>query len=387
MQSHGYSASGPPILRRASCGSMVKPTTNLISHEGMSRDAFRMCLFPHTLKEGAKIWMISQPLGSIVSWNDMVQKFTMKFFPLSRVHQIRNEVYLFRQKDHETYLEAWDRFKSAFRKCPNLDVPKLAQIYVFYNGLRGEFCNIVDASAGGSILTIEVDDAHNLFERIAENQANWLTDREAPRKAARLHNVDAVTALATQMEVITKKLDTLTQSVHMVQHPAHNYQRQNGSYPYNYHPGLNKYPNYLWVDNPDQASKHNIENQVGQIAATLANRPQGTLPSDREKNPREQVLAVEVVNYVTIELPSTRSTIPVKAYVPPIPFPQRLQRQLTAEKVQAITTRSGVQLPEIIVKRKETEKTQMPTKDKKPMEQSEEEIEKDQQTVLDNPQL
>lgn len=69
---------------------------DIISHEGMLQDAFRMRLFPHTLKEGAKIWMISQPLGSIVSWNDMVQKFTMKFFPPSRVHQIRNEVYLFR---------------------------------------------------------------------------------------------------------------------------------------------------------------------------------------------------------------------------------------------------------------------------------------------------
>lgn len=248
---------------------------DVISHEGMSRDAFRMRLFPHTLKEGAKIWMMSQSPGSIVSWNDMVKKFTMKFFPPSRVHQIRNEVYLFRQRDFETYPEAWDRFKSAFRKCPNLNIPKLAQIYLFYNGLRSEFRNIVDASAGGSILTIEVDDAHNLFERIAENQANWPTDREAPRKAAGMHNIDSVTALAAQMEAITKKLDTLTQSVNMVQTPtpmcagcgadhittscplasthtnqttevsyAQNYQRQNGPYLYNYHPSLNKHPNY-----------------------------------------------------------------------------------------------------------------------------------------------
>ncbi|XP_022848704.1 uncharacterized protein LOC111371006 [Olea europaea var. sylvestris] len=332
----------------------------------------------------------------------MVQKFTMKFFSPSRVHQIRNEVYLFKQKDHETYSEAWDRFKSAFRKCPNLDVHKLAQIYLFYNGLRAEFRNIVDSSAGGSILTIEVDDVHNLFETIAENQANWLTDRKAPRKTAGLHNVDAVTALAAQMEAITKKLDTLTQFVHMVQHPAHicagcgadhitssyplasthmgqsaevscaqNYQRQNGSYPYNYHPSLNKHPNYSWVDNLDQinqmkgnppviqqqqgkrqsfedllvtyitktetvmqnqqASIHNLENQVGQIAAALANRPQGTLPNNIENNPREQVLVVEAVNYTTIEIPSTTSTTTVKAYVPPIPFPQRLQCQPTAE--------------------------------------------------------
>ncbi|XP_022863094.1 uncharacterized protein LOC111383246 [Olea europaea var. sylvestris] len=169
------------------------------------------------------------------------------------------------------------------------------------------------------------------------------------------------------MEAITKKLDTLTQSMHMVQHPspvctgcgadhitsscplasthmgqsaevsyAQNYQRQNGSYPYNYHSSLNKHPNYSWVDNPDQNQQafiHNLENQVGQIATALANKPQGTLPNDTEKNPREQVLVAEAVNYATIELPSTTSTTPVKAYVPPIPFPQRLQRQPTAEQI------------------------------------------------------
>lgn len=101
-----------------------------------------------------------------------------------------------------------------------------------------------------------------------------------------MHNVDAVTALAAHMEAITKKLHTLTQSMYMVQHPApicagcgadhitsscplasthmgqsaevsyaQNYQRQNGSYPYNYHPGLNKHPNYSSADNPDQVNQ------------------------------------------------------------------------------------------------------------------------------------
>lgn len=65
----------------------------------------------------------------------MVQKFNMKFFQLSRVHQIRNGIYLFGQRDFKIYLKAWEKFKRAFRKCPNLDVPKLAQIYLFYNGI------------------------------------------------------------------------------------------------------------------------------------------------------------------------------------------------------------------------------------------------------------
>lgn len=46
----------------------------------------------------------------------------MKFLQPSQVHQISNEVYPFIQRDFETYLEAWDKFKSVFRKCSNLDI-------------------------------------------------------------------------------------------------------------------------------------------------------------------------------------------------------------------------------------------------------------------------
>lgn len=60
------------------------------------------------------------------------------------------------------------------------------------------------------------------------------------------------------------------------------------------------------------ASIHNLENQLGQIAVALANKPQGTLQSDIENTLREQVLAVEVVSYVTIEFPYSLPLSPSK---------------------------------------------------------------------------
>ena len=41
-----------------------------------------------------------------------------------------------------------------------------------------------------------------------------------------------------------------------------------------------------------EASLRNLENQVGQLANNLSRRPQGGLPSNTEKNPREEVNAV-----------------------------------------------------------------------------------------------
>src|SRR4051812_31520999 len=40
------------------------------------------------------------------------------------------------------------------------------------------------------------------------------------------------------------------------------------------------------------ASTRNLEVQIGQLHNILANRTQGTLPSDTEKNPKEQINAV-----------------------------------------------------------------------------------------------
>lgn len=41
----------------------------------------------------------------------------------------------------------------------------------------------------------------------------WLIDREVPRKTAKIHNINSVTAMTAQLKVLTKKLDKLTPNV------------------------------------------------------------------------------------------------------------------------------------------------------------------------------
>lgn len=62
----------------------------------MLQDKIRMHLFFHTLKEATKALIFSQRPEITQLYNDMVQKFTMKFLPLTRVHQIRNEIHTFK---------------------------------------------------------------------------------------------------------------------------------------------------------------------------------------------------------------------------------------------------------------------------------------------------
>ncbi|XP_022894130.1 uncharacterized protein LOC111408624 [Olea europaea var. sylvestris] len=113
-----------------------------------------------------------------------------------------------------------------------------------------------------------------------------------------------------------------------------------------------------------QASIKKLKTQIGQIAQQLAERPQGTLLRNTMVNPKEQVQVITTRSGVQLseihvkrpdrkdkevmdkeagteiefeqptneedkrkETPTVRAPSPVKAYVPPIPFPQRLQRK------------------------------------------------------------
>ena len=56
-----------------------------VKYNGVTEEALRLRLFPLSLDDRAKHWLISQPLDSIISWNDLVHKFLAKFFPPSKI--------------------------------------------------------------------------------------------------------------------------------------------------------------------------------------------------------------------------------------------------------------------------------------------------------------
>nr|GMD68497.1 uncharacterized protein LOC109178859 [Ipomoea batatas] len=108
------------------------------------------------------------------------------------------------------------------------------------------------------------------------------------------------------------------------------------------------------VAQSSQASIHNLEVQVGQLAKLVVEKDRGKFPSATEINPREGAMAVtlrsgKMLNEVlkekeplTVEKESDKegeqllkesssdqnlNSSTVKPYVPPIPYPQRLQKR------------------------------------------------------------
>ena len=60
-----------------------------VKYNGVSDDAFRLRLFPFSLKDKAKHWLISEPPDSITSWDDLSNKFLARFFLLEKAAKLR----------------------------------------------------------------------------------------------------------------------------------------------------------------------------------------------------------------------------------------------------------------------------------------------------------
>ncbi|XP_027348020.1 uncharacterized protein LOC113859445 [Abrus precatorius] len=100
-----------------------------------------------------------------------------------------------------------------------------------------------------------------------------------------------------------------------------------------------------------QASIHNLENQLGQISRLLSERPQGSLPDNTETNPKEQVKVVTLRSGKTLQekgkqeveklvveeedkcQEETMEKLPaVKEFIPPLPYLARLKKDKDDEQ-------------------------------------------------------
>ena len=182
-----------------------------VKYNGVSDDAIRLRLFPFSLKEKAKHWLISEPPSSITSWDDLSNKFMARFFPPAKATKLRIDISSFFQYEGESFYEAWERFKDLLRNCPHHSFTKWIQVHNFYNGLSSPTRTLTDAFAGGAIMGKNEVEAYQILENIALNDCQWLVERVAPKKPAGVFDLDMFTNLSAKVSTFSKKLQASQQ--------------------------------------------------------------------------------------------------------------------------------------------------------------------------------
>ena len=64
---------------------------------GVLQKALRLKLFPFSLRDRARAWLNSLSPDSITTWNDLADKYLMKYFPPTKNTKLRNDITSFHQ--------------------------------------------------------------------------------------------------------------------------------------------------------------------------------------------------------------------------------------------------------------------------------------------------
>nr|GEY50517.1 reverse transcriptase domain-containing protein [Tanacetum cinerariifolium] len=144
--------------------------TTTLKYRDVPNVAIKLMLFPYSLEGAARIWYEKKPPNSIITWDDLVNKFVNQFFPLSKTTHLKNEISRFTQRFEDTFGEAWDRFKEMLRAYPHHGFSELTQIDTFYNGLTEQDQDSLNAASGGNLLNKTTREALKIIENKSKNQ-------------------------------------------------------------------------------------------------------------------------------------------------------------------------------------------------------------------------
>ncbi|GJT57606.1 zinc finger, CCHC-type containing protein [Tanacetum coccineum] len=87
--------------------------------DGKNGERMRLHLFQFYLRDQESNCLERLPAGSITTWEDLTTRFLAQFFPPRRTAKLRNNILMFQQRQGESLLEAWTRFKDLLQKFPH----------------------------------------------------------------------------------------------------------------------------------------------------------------------------------------------------------------------------------------------------------------------------
>nr|GEV74077.1 reverse transcriptase domain-containing protein [Tanacetum cinerariifolium] len=110
-------------------------------------DVIKLMMFSYSLEGSARVWYDKEPPNSILTWEDLVNKFVNQIFPPLKTTQLKNKISRFTQRYEETIGEACERFKEMLRAYSHQGFTELAQIDTLYNGLSDNDQDSLNAAA------------------------------------------------------------------------------------------------------------------------------------------------------------------------------------------------------------------------------------------------
>nr|GEY02678.1 reverse transcriptase domain-containing protein [Tanacetum cinerariifolium] len=241
-----------------------------IKVNGVTNDALRLYIFPHSLTHHAAAWFDRLPRNSINTFEQMAKMFLVKYFSPFMVTKLRNEITNFLQLPDKSLFEAWERYKLSIDRYPNHNMLPVTQIDTFYNGLSLRHHDTINDAAGGTFLKRRPEECYDLIENMTAHHNDWDTSDQRT-------TVYAAEPINEANDAILKNMQT----------------------------------------NMTSLTNSNLEhkNMFGQFIKmnTVSSSGSGTLPSNTITNPKEDLKGITTRSRTAYQgptIPTTSSSLP-----------------------------------------------------------------------------
>ena len=124
--------------------------TNIVKLNEVRPNVIKLQLFPLSLRDVVSTWFDSLPMGSVNTWEELVEAYMSRFFPQTLTAERRGEIIVLKQGEEESLYNAWERFKILLKRFPMHGIDLTTQMDIFYHAMNYASKGIIDASYCGA---------------------------------------------------------------------------------------------------------------------------------------------------------------------------------------------------------------------------------------------
>ena len=132
---------------------------NTVKLNGVRPDVIKLQLFPFSLRDVATTWFDSLPVGSVNTWEELVEAFMSRFFSPALTTERRREIIVFKKGEDESLYTTWERFKRLLKRRPMHGIDPTTQMDICYHAMNYTSKGIIDASCYGGFKRRSAEEA------------------------------------------------------------------------------------------------------------------------------------------------------------------------------------------------------------------------------------
>ena len=123
---------------------------NTVRLNGVRLEVIKLQLFPFPLRDVAATWFDSLLVGSVNSWEELVEAYMSRFFLPALTFERIGDIIIFKQGEYESLYNAWEIYKKLLKRCHMHGIDLTAQMDIFYHAMNYASKGIIDISFCGA---------------------------------------------------------------------------------------------------------------------------------------------------------------------------------------------------------------------------------------------